>query len=591
MAQSQITQLMESTGISDFADLHRWSVSDPDAFWEGVIGALEIDFDREPVSIRGSVDPRDPQWLPGAVYNIVTSCLDHGDDTVAIYSGKADAMGTVSVAELRAEVAAFAAGFARSGYSPGDAVAIVMPMTVEAVVAYLGTIAAGGVVVSIADSFSPHEIQTRLEITRPVIVVTQDISVRLGRTLPMYAKCVEAGAPKAVVVRTGEGPELRDGDVMWGDFMVRGAAFSPVMQAADAFTNILFSSGTTGEPKAVPWTQTTPLKAAMDGRYHQDIHAGDVVAWPTNLGWMMGPWLIYASFLNGASLALYDDAPTTRGFVEFVERAGVTMLGVVPSIVAAWRSSGVLQPGDWSTVNVVSSTGEASSAGDYRWLMSLAGDVPVIEYCGGTEIGGGYMSGTVVQPAIAARFTTPTLGLDLVILDDDGNESDVGEVFIVPPSMGLSSELINQDHGEVYFTDLPEIGRPLRRHGDQVRKDPDGYLQALGRVDDTMNIGGIKVSSADIESVLSAVASVIEVAAVSSPPAEGGPDRLVVFAVVEADADVGTDSLRALLQEAIREQLNPLFKIYEVVIVESLPRTASHKLMRRTLRDDYASTD
>jgi acetyl-CoA synthetase len=582
---------MESTGISDFADLHRWSVSDPDVFWEGVIDALEIDFDREPVSIRGSVNPQDPQWLPGATYNIVTSCLDHGDDTVAIFSGKADGLGTMSVAELRAEVAAFAAGFTRSGYSPGDAVAIVMPMTVEAVVAYLGTIAAGGVVVSIADSFAPHEIQTRLEITRPVIVVTQDVSVRLGRTLPMYAKCVEAGAPTAIVVRTGEGPELRDGDVTWDGFMVRGAAFSPVMQAADAFTNILFSSGTTGEPKAIPWTQTTPLKAAMDGRYHQDIHAGDVVAWPTNLGWMMGPWLIYASLLNGASLALYDDAPTTRGFVEFVERAGVTMLGVVPSIVAAWRSSGVLRRGDWSSVKVISSTGEASSADDYRWLMSVAGDVPVVEYCGGTEIGGGYLSGTVVQPAIAARFTTPTLGLDLVILDDDGNESDVGEVFIVPPSMGLSTELINQDHGEVYFTDLPEIGRPLRRHGDQVRRDPDGYLQALGRVDDTMNIGGIKVSSADIESALSDVVDVAEVAAVSSSPAEGGPDRLVVFTVVEADADVGPDSLRASMQGAIREQLNPLFKIYEVVIVESLPRTASHKLMRRTLRDDYASAD
>jgi acetyl-CoA synthetase len=591
VARSQVTRLMESMGFSDFADLHRWSVSDPDAFWEGVIDVLEIDFHRQPVSVRGSVDPQDPQWLPGAVYNIVTSCLDHGDDTVAIYHGNADGMGTVSVAELRAEVAAFAAGFARSGYSPGDAVAIVMPMTVEAVVAYLGTIAAGGVVLSIADSFAPHEIQTRLEITRPVIVVTQDVSVRLGRTLPMYTKCVDAGAPRTVVVRTGEGPELRDGDVTWADFMVGGAAFSPVMQAADAFTNILFSSGTTGEPKAIPWTQTTPLKAAMDGRYHQDIHAGDVVAWPTNLGWMMGPWLIYASLLNGASLALYDDAPTTRGFVEFIDSAGVTMLGVVPSIVAAWRSSGVLRPGDWSTVNVVSSTGEASSADDYRWLMGVAGDVPVIEYCGGTEIGGGYLSATVVQPAIAARFTTPTLGLGLVILDDDGNESDVGEVFIVPPSMGLSTELINRDHGEVYFTDLPEIGRPLRRHGDQLRRDPDGYIQALGRVDDTMNIGGIKVSSADIESVLSGVADVAEVAAVSSSPAGGGPDRLVVFAVIETDADVGPDSLRASMQEAIREQLNPLFKIYEVVITESLPRTASHKLMHRTLRDDYASTD
>jgi acetyl-CoA synthetase len=219
--------------------------------------------------------------------------------------------------------------------------------------------------------------------------------------------------------------------------------------------------------------------------------------------------------------------------------------------------------------------------------MNAAGGVPVIEYCGGTEIGGGYLSGTVLQPAVPARFTTPTLGLDLAILDDGGSKSDVGEVFIVPPSIGLSTELINQDHDAVYFTDLPEIGRPLRRHGDHLRRTPDGHFQALGRVDDTMNLGGIKVSSADLESVLAGIETVVEAAAVASRPAGGGPDRLVVFAVVNTDTDVGIDSLKVSMQQAIKDQLNPLFKIHEVVVVTSLPRTASHKLMRRTLRDEY----
>ena len=160
-------------------------------------------------------------------------------------------------------------------------------------------------------------------------------------------------------------------------------------------------------------------------------------------------------------------------------------------------------------------------------------------------------------------------------------------VFLVPPSIGLSTELLNKDHDSVYFSDLPEIGRPLRRHGDQWRRSADGHFQALGRVDDTMNLGGIKVSSADIESVLSGLGSVFEVAAVAVPPAGGGPDRLVVFTVVEANADVDRDSLRASMQQAIRDEFNPLFKVHDVVVVESLPRTASHKLMRRTLRDGY----
>lgn len=587
IARSQLKGLMETMGFEEFDDLHRWSSADPDAFWGAVIDALDIDFEQPPTAIRESTDPHDPRWLPGASYNIVTSCLDHGDDAIAIVHGDDGGIRNLSVGQLREQVAAFAEGFTRSGYRPGDAIAVLMPMTVEAVVAYLGTIAAGGVVVAIADSFAPHEISARLDITRPVALVTQDVAVRLGRTLAMYAKCVEAGGPAAIVVDTGAGIELREGDRTWDDFIVVGASFAPHMQAADAHTNILFSSGTTGEPKAIPWTQTTPIKAAMDGRYHQDIHERDVVAWPTNLGWTMGPWLIYASLLNGASIALYDDAPTTRGFVEFVERAGVTMLGVVPSIVAAWRSSGVLRAGDWSEVKVISSTGEASNADDYRWLMDVAGGVPVIEYCGGTEIGGGYMSGTVLHPAVPSRFTTPTLGLDLVILDDDGSVADFGEVFIVPPSIGFSTELINQDHDDVYHTGVPQIGRPLRRHGDQVRRDPGGYLQALGRVDDTMNISGIKVSSADIESVVAGVGSVTEVAAIASAPPGGGPGRLVVFAVLEPDAPTDAGDLRGSMQRAISEQLNPLFRIHEVVLVESLPRTASHKLMRRELRDGY----
>jgi acetyl-CoA synthetase len=478
------------------------------------------------------------------------------------------------------------AGFRQAGFIEGDAVAIVMPMTVEAVVAYLGIVAAGGVVVSIADSFVPGEIATRLEVTNPVAVVTQDQAVRLGRKLPMYTKCVQARAPMCIVVDTGARISMRDGDVTFTDFVVAGAEFDPVNRPAAAHTNILFSSGTTGDPKAIPWNQTTPIKAAMDGRFHHDIHAGDVVAWPTNLGWMMGPWLIYAALLNEAAIALFDDAPTTPGFIRFVQDAGVTMLGVVPSIVSAWRTTDALCRGDWTTVRVLSSTGEASNVDDYTWLMSAAGDVPVIEYCGGTEIGGGYVTCTVLHRAVPSHFTTPALGLDLVLLDEEGNEADEGEVFLVPPSMGLSTELLNADHHVVYYEGLPDHDRQLRRHGDQLLKEDGALYRALGRVDDTMNLGGIKVSSADLEGAIDDLADVAEVAAVAVPPAGGGPDRLVVFAVALGEP-LDVNVLKAEMQQLIRTRLNPLFKVHDVVLVDALPRTASHKVMRRSLRAGY----
>ena len=134
----------------------------------------------------------------------------------------------------------------------------------------------------------------------------------------------------------------------WQDFLSDNETFTAVPCHPDAHTNILFSSGTTGEPKAIPWTHTTPIKAAADAYLHHDIHPGDVLAWHTNLGWMMGPWLIYASLINKATIALYDGVPTGRDFGVFVQNAKVSMLGVVPTLVRAWKNTGCMHGLDWA---------------------------------------------------------------------------------------------------------------------------------------------------------------------------------------------------------------------------------------------------
>jgi acetyl-CoA synthetase len=329
----------------------------------------------------------------------------------------------------------------------------------------------------------------------------------------------------------------------------------------------------------------------MDGHFHHDIQRGDVVAWPTNIGWMMGPWLIYATLINRGCIALYEGLPSGRGFTEFVNNAGVSMLGVVPSLVRAWRDSGACDGVDWSRINTFSSTGEPSNRQDYLWLMSRAGyRAPIIEYCGGTEIGGGHLTGTVVQPASPATFSTPALGMDLAILDENNQPVDIGEegeLFLVPPSIGLSQTLLNRDHDEVYHQGCPSgpNGEVLRRHGDQVARLPGGYFAAQGRADDTMNLGGIKVSSLELERVLEHHPKVYEAAAIAIQPGGEGAEKLVVFAVLSEDAE--KDDLQRQLGKTLGKELNPLFKIHDLVIVDSLPRTASNKLMRRELRRRY----
>ncbi|MGL5926789.1 AMP-binding protein [Chroococcidiopsis sp.] len=617
---TNIATLMHQLQIASYREFHAWSVQNRDRFWEMTIQRLGIRFRQKYTQIVDlSRGVEFPQWLVNARFNIVESCFQAPEDSPAIvFQQDGGLLSTMTYGELHALTNRVANGLVDWGFRPGDAIAIAMPMTAESVAIYLGIIKAGCVVVSIADSFAANEIAIRLRITQAKAIFTQDYIQRASKQLPLYSKIVDADAPKAVVLSldTSMSGTLRSSDLAWQEFLSLNERFDAAATAPEAYTNILFSSGTTGEPKAIPWTQTTPLKCAVDGHLHQDIHPGDVVAWSTNLGWMMGPWLIYASLINRATIALYYDAPTERGFGQFIQAARVNMLGVVPSLVSIWKTTVCMQGLDWSAIKAFSSTGECSNPQDMLFLMSLAGYKPIIEYCGGTEIGGAYITGTLVQPAAPATFTTPALGLDFVILAGD-RPTNKGELFIIPPSIGLSTALLNKDHHQVYFADtpplpsavraglpdqfvnqpvtsqenLPLLSTPLRRHGDWIEYLPNGYYRACGRVDDTMNLGGIKVSATEIEQVLNSVAGIYQTAAIAVSPPEGGPSQLVIFAVVAPDRQQDKATLKTQLQKAIALQLNPLFKIYDLAIVDALPRTASNKVMRRALRDWASSTN
>ena len=591
--KTNIAAVMRELSLDSYEALHSWSVHHRADFWELMIEQLGIQFHRKFSKVVDlSKGDEFPKWLVAARLNIVESCFNAPSHATAIvFQSEGSTLSRMTYGELNALTNRVANGLTEAGFQPGDPIAVNMPMHAESVPIYLGIIKAGCVVISIADSFAPDEMQMRLRIANAKGIFTQNYIRRAGKQLPLYAKVVDADAPKAIVLFRGDEPpiKLRNGDWTWEGFLSDSDQFDPVGCDPRDHTNILFSSGTTGEPKAIPWTQTTPIKCAADAYLHHDIQQGDVLAWPTNLGWMMGPWLIYASLINQAAIALYDGAPTEREFGEFVQNARVTMLGVVPSIVRAWKNTGCMKGLDWGAIKAFSSTGECSNAEDMLFLMSTAGYRPIIEYCGGTEIGGGYLTGTTVQPAAPATFTTPALGLDITICNEDGQPTDNGEVFVIPPSIGLSTELLNKDHHEVYFEGTPQLSKMplLRRHGDGVERLADGYYRIHGRVDDTMNLGGIKVSSAEIEEILNAVSGIREVAAIAVSPPDGGPSQLVIYAVLLPGAD--TSSLTSSLQSAIREHLNPLFRIHDVVVVDALPRTASNKIMRRILRDERSS--
>ncbi|XP_059429518.1 probable CoA ligase CCL12 [Corylus avellana] len=598
--------------ITSFSLFQKFSVQHPEAYWSIVLKELSVSFRGAPNCILDATDKskHGGTWFPGLVLNIAECCLlprSHPrkeDSSLAVVwrdEGCDDSdINRMTLKEFREQVM-LVANALDAIFLKGDAIAIDMPMTVNAVIIYVAIVLAGCVVVSIADSFAAKEIATRLRVSKAKGIFTQDFILRGGRKFPLYSRVVEAAPLKAIVlpvIGNEVGIQLREQDLSWKVFLSsadrhpRSNNYTPIYQPAEAVTNILFSSGTTGEPKAIPWTQLSPIRCAADSWAHIDVQVGDVYCYPTNLGWVLGPIFLYSCFLNGATLALYHGSPLGHSFGKFVQDAGVTVLGTVPSLVKTWKSTECMKGLDWTRIKSFASTGEASNVDDDLWLSSRAYYNPIIECCGGTELASCYLLGSPLQPQVFGAFSTASMTTGLVILDEHGipyldDQACVGEVGLFPIYMGASDRLLNADHEKVYFKGMPMYkGMQLRRHGDIIKRTVGGFLIVQGRADDTMNLGGIKTSSIEIERVCDrADESILETAAISVTPVNGGPEQLVIFVVLKKGFNTEPDKLKSIFSRVIQSNLNPLFKVNSVKIVPEFPRTASNKLLRRVLRD------
>lgn len=599
--RTNIHRWMKKADKHSYQNFYQWSITEHEAFWKLALQELGVQFETKPEAILEMPEgTENPQWLRGAKMNIVDTIFTGVKrDKVAILSGSETQINprATTYGELETLVNRAASGFQNMGLTTGDNVILYVPLSLESAAAYLGLLKAGMRAVLIADSFSGAEITRRSEVVDCKAIVTFSKYQYNGRMLDFYAKVKEAGAPQAIVIHPEDTPELRQGDLSWAEFL--GEPDIPsVYQAPDALTTILFSSGTTKAPKAIPWTQLTPLKCATDAHLHHDVHPEDVVTWTTSMGWMMGPWTLFAGLLNHATTALFYGSGATEAFRDFTVAARVTMLGTIPSLVRVWRSRKLFEKSGWS-VRLFSSTGEPSNAEDYLYLMHLADyKAPIIEYCGGTEVGGGYLTGSLYQPASPATFTTPALGLGVYFMDGDHQPvqpGQTGQVFLVPPSMGLSQTLLNRDHHQEYFEGIAPgpNGETLRKHGDahdvmerKFQHQKYIFYKSHGRVDDAMNIGGIKISAVEIETVVGQHEAVYQAAAITVQDSDG-PEKLVLYIVPKEKDEPLPESFQKEVQKLISAELNPLFRIGDIRQVSELPRTASNKVMRRSLRKMY----
>ena len=606
IAESNIQALMNRLGLASYEDLYRWSIADVGRFWETVLRDLDIRFYqpyREIVNLdEGMALPR---WCVGAKMNIVHNCLDKWQETatrdkVALsWEGEEGRIQTFTYGELFAEVNRCANALRRLGIGKGDAVALFMPMIPEIIIAFLAIAKVGGIILPLFSGYGAGAVATRVQDGAARLVVTANGMLRRGTIRGMKPTLDEAlqECPTVenvlVVDRTGdrEIPWL-DGRDLWWDELVSPQSSEAETEKTDAEdpVMIIYTSGTTGQPKGLVHTHCGfPVKAAQDMFHPMDVKPEDTLYWMSDMGWMMGPWMVFGTTLLGASMALYDGAPDYPGpdrLWEVVDRHRISHLGISPTLIRALKTHGTapVEGHHLDSLRMVGSTGSPWDPESWMWLFEnvLKREKPILNYSGGSEISGGIVCGHFFYPLKPGAFSGPVLGMDADVVDETGEpvREAVGELILRKPWIGMTRAFLNnrERYLATYWQRFPDIWV----HGDFAAIDKDGLWYILGRSDDTIKVAGKRLGPTEVESVANAHPRVVESAAIAVPhPVKGS--EVVVFCVCRSRADE-SEPLRGELVDLLVKELGKPLKPRAVYFTTALPKTRNAKVMRRLIR-------
>src|SRR3977135_4029892 len=455
IAKSRLKRFMDQHGIETFAQLLKRADEDIEWFWDAAIKDIDIAFYRhyDKVVDLSQGKPWARWWIGGRM-NIVQSCLDRyrdveSRDKVAIISeGERGDVRKLTYGELDKQVCKLAGALRRLGVRPGDRVGIFMPMCPEVAVSVLATAKIGAVIIPLFSGYGPEAIASRLRDGEAKVLICADGFYRRGQVVPMK-ETVNKGlvsCPRVTrvimhrhVVR--DVPWTHGRDFVWEVLLEDEPEHAPTheLDPEDPLM-IIYTSGTTGKPKGtVHGHGGVPVKTAQDMAHGFDIGADDTVFWYTDIGWMMGPWLIFGSLILGATMVLYEgtpDYPAADRLWRMVAHHGVTVLGVSPPSLPVLIPpvDGVPTPQALPSLRILGGTGEPWNPEPFQWFFKNIGGgrVPVINYTGGTGISVGILGGNVTSPLRPCSFAGPVPGIAAVVLDAEGNavHGEVGELAI-----------------------------------------------------------------------------------------------------------------------------------------------------------------
>lgn len=616
---TQLARFIARHDYRDLDDLRECAAREPARFWDQVLEAIGFEW---VTPYRQTLDLTDgvmwPKWFVGGCVDLVDNLVGkHNRATptkIAIrWEGDRGELRTISYAELAVEVERVASGLRALGVGEGDRIALYLPMVPEAAVTMLAATRIGAIFIPFFSGYGAESVAQRVADCDARVLVCANGYYRRGKRVPMLddARAAARACPSlhhlVIVDRLGSGlnfaNDAADATYVEVDYrkLPQPASACPrVAFPADQTLMLIYTSGTTGKPKGVVHTHAGfPVKAAQDLQMAFDLRADDTLMWITDMGWLMGPWMVYGGLMLGATLVLYEgtpDYPDPGRLWQVIERHRVTHFGLSPTLVRLLMANeaGLPAPGALDTLRVFGSTGEAWNEAPWLWLFEEVGQSrrPIINYSGGTEIGGGILACFPGLPQKACAFSGPIPGMAVAVLDSDGQQvrGSVGELAIRQPWPGMTHGFWRdaERYHEAYWSVWPDVWV----HGDWARVDAEGYWFVHGRSDDTIKVAGKRVGPADFESALVSHPLVVEAVAVGVPDALKG-ETVVCFVTATDRAALAQQSWQAWEAELVAHvgrQLGKPLRPARVHRVAAIPKTRNGKTVRRVMRSAYLGT-
>ena len=580
-----------------YHQLWQWSVDDLDGFWSAIWEFFEVQADGKSAPVLGSRQMPGAEWFPNASLNYAEHVFrGKNDDEVAIlHASELRELGELRWSELRRQVAAAAAGLRELGVGRGDRVVAYMPNIPEAIVAFLASASIGAVWSSCSPDFGPRSVVDRFAQIEPKVLFAVDGYRYGGRDFDRREVLAQLQEAMPTLERTvvlpylSESPDLstlRDA-LPWDDLLARGEG-APLRFERVPFDHplwVLYSSGTTGLPKAIVQGQGGILLEHLKKLHlHVDAHPGDRLFWFTTTGWMMWNFLV-SGLLTEAAIVLYDGNPGHPDMDvlwDLAERAGITTFGTSAAYIGACMKAGI-EPGrgrDLSALQAVGSTGSPLSPEGFDWIYEHVGrDTWLFSTSGGTDLCTAFVGGVVTLPVYRGELQARALGAAVEAWDEAGRPvvEEVGELVVTEPMPSMPLYLWGDPDGSRYRESYFEMFPGVWRHGDWLELTRRGTAVIYGRSDSTINRGGIRMGTSEIYRAVLGIEAIVD-ALVVDLPRPGTDGWMPLFVVLREGAELDEELPREIARR-VREQCSPRHVPDQVFAIDEVPRTLSGKVL------------